>query len=284
MNQLATKNDDTSIVDIANTVRDQADKHFEWTMVERASDITPLITVAVPSFNQGSYLAEALESIIAQDLPVEIYVADGGSGDDSVNIIREFAPHLAGWRSHPDAGQSSAINECIAKGTAPYVCWLNSDDLLLPGGLQALLQALEQNPAYPAVYGRAWNLNEASGKTSPVWVESFDVKRLALRCIISQPATLIRRSAWEAVGGIDEHLHMVMDYDLWWRLYKKFGELGFVDDFVATNRAHAETKTRNNRRRHYREAMEIVHRHYGSVPLKWWLAQPYAVWFKALIR
>jgi glycosyltransferase involved in cell wall biosynthesis len=262
----------------------QADKKLEWVMTQGASSVAPLVTIAVPSFNQGRYLADALGSIFNQGLPVEVLVADGGSSDESVSIIEKFAPRLAGWRSHRDNGQSAAVNECVAKGHAPYVCWLNSDDMLLPGGLLALVRALEANPGLPAVYGRAWNLNERTGKKSPVWVEPFDVRRLALRCIIAQPATLIRRSAWDAIGGVDERLHMAMDYDLWWRLYKKFGELGFVDDFVAINRAHDDTKTRNNRRRHYSEAMKIVKRHNGSVPLKWWLAQPYAVWFKTLIR
>lgn len=95
---------------------------------------------------------------------------------------------------------------------------------------------------------------------------------------------MIRRSAWEAVGGVDAKLHMAMDYDLWWRLFKSAGPLHFVDDFVAVNREHEDTKTKTQRRRHYREAMAVVHRHYGSVPLKWWLAQPYAVWLKILMR
>jgi GT2 family glycosyltransferase len=244
----------------------------------------PLVTVAVPSFNQGSYLADALASIFRQGLPVEVFVADGGSSDHSVKIIQEFAPQLAGWRSHPDDGQSAAINECISRGRAPYVCWLNSDDMLLPGGLAELFGALEADSRLPAAYGGVWNLAGGKKKKSPAWVEPFDVRRLAIRCIISQPGTLIRRSAWETIGGIDENLHMAMDYDLWWRLYRNFGKLGYVDNFVAINREHAHTKTRNNRRQHYREAMEIVRRHHGSVPWKWWLAQPYAVWFKTLMR
>lgn len=243
----------------------------------------PLVTVAVPSFNQGRYLAEALESILGQGVPAEVFVADGGSTDGSPEIIRRFAPRLAGWRSHPDGGQSQAINECVAKGRAPYVCWLNSDDLYLPGGLAALLQALEADPSAPAVYGRAWNLFD-DGRRSAVWVEPFDVHRLAVRCIVSQPATLIRRAAWERVGGIDESLHMAMDYDLWWRLYKAGGPFRFVDRYVAVNRAHDLTKTRTHRRQHYREAIAVVRRHYGSVPLKWWLATPYAVWWKSLSR
>ena len=219
-----------------------------------------------------------------QNLPVEVFVADGGSSDNSLDVIRNWESRLAGWRSHPDEGQAAAINECIARGSAPYVCWLNSDDWLLPGGLARLVKELEARLDTPVVYGRSWNFIERSGKQRPVWVEPFNERRLALRCIVSQPATLIRRTAWEAVGGVDPALHMAMDYDLWWRLYKTVGPLHFMDEFVAVNREHRDTKTKSNRRRHYREAMNVVHKHYGRVPLKWWLAQPYAIWFKAVTR
>ena len=244
----------------------------------------PFITIVVPSYNQGQFLSEALDSIFEQNLPVEIFVMDGGSTDNSVEIIKTYADKLAGWRSFSDKGQAAAINEGIAKGTAPYVCWLNSDDLFLPGGLAHLLHALEGAPQHPAVYGRSWNKVEKSGRMYPVWVEPFNEHRLALRCIISQPATLIRRSAWEAIGGLDPTLYMTMDYDLWWRLLKNRGPLGFVDEFVAVNREHENTKTNTKRRQHYQEAMKVVRKYYGSVPLKWWLAQPYSVWYKSLIN
>lgn len=243
----------------------------------------PVITVAVPSFNQGRFLDDALESIFRQSLPLEVFLLDGGSTDNTLDVIRKWEQHLAGWRSHSDEGQAAAINEGIAQGRSPFVCWLNSDDLLLPGGLEKLLNVLERNPAAPAAYGRAWNLVERTGRRVPVWVEPFEERRLALRCIISQPATLIRRSSWELLGGLNESLHMAMDYDFWWRIYKTGGPLHFVNEFIAVNRDHCDTKTRNWRRMHYREAMEIVRKYHGSVPLKWWFAQPYAVWLKGIV-
>lgn len=244
----------------------------------------PLVTIAVPSFNQGRFLDDALTSIFQQQVPVEVFVLDGGSTDNSVEVIRKWESRLAGWRSEPDAGQAAAINEGIAQGHAPYVCWLNSDDWYLEGGLARLLNEISSHPEASAVYGRSWNFVQKSGERHAAWVEPFSEHRLAIRCIVSQPATLIRRSAWDLVGGVNGELHMAMDYELWWKLYKRAGPLIFIDDFVAVNREHEETKTKTQRRRHYQEAIKIVRKYYGRVPLKWWLAQPYAVWFKSLVR
>jgi glycosyltransferase involved in cell wall biosynthesis len=243
----------------------------------------PVVTVAVPSFNQGRYLGQALESLFAQDVPVEVYVADAGSGDESAEVIRRYQGRLLGWRSRADDGQAAAINEGIAHGSAPYVCWLNSDDWLLPGGLARLVAALEQDGAAPMAYGRVSDFVERNGRMKPVFVRPFNERLMAQLNIVSQPGTLVRRSAWEAVGGVDAELHLAMDYDLWWRLYRRFGAPRFVDDFVAVNRVHGATKTATQRARHYREAIGGVRRHYGRVPLKWWLFQPYAVWYRSLI-
>ncbi|QWF70862.1 glycosyltransferase [Methylomonas paludis] len=242
----------------------------------------PLITIAIPSLNQGCYLEQALSSVFAQNLNVEVFVLDGGSTDNSLAVIQRWQHRLAGWRSHTDQGQAAAINEGIALGSAPYVCWLNSDDWLLPNSLNKLLTALQNHPQAPAAYGRAWHVNQNTGTRKPVWVEPFNSRRLAWRCIICQPASLIRRSAWQSLHGLDPSLNLAMDYDLWWRLYKQFGQLLFIDQYIAVNRVHDQTKTHNQRFRHYQEAIAVVRKHYGRVPWKWWLAQPYAVWWKSL--
>ena len=252
--------------------------------INRFAVSLPLITIAVPSLNQGSFLEAALKSIFQVNLSVEVYVMDGGSTDCSLEIIRNWESRLSGWRSGPDLGQAAAINEGIALGTAPYVCWLNSDDRFLPDALQKLCKELEQAPLVPGVYGKAWNEFYPSGKLSNVWVEPFSASRLARRCIVSQPASLIRRSAWEKVGGLDEKLHMAMDYDLWWRIFKQVGPLSFVNEYIAVNSIHQVTKTNMLRGLHYKEAMAVVRTHYGSLPLKWWLYMPYSVWYKSLVN
>ncbi len=247
-------------------------------------DTNKLVTIVVPCFNQGRYLNDALESIFRQSIPLEVFVLDAGSTDNTIDIIHFWEHKISGWRSYIDSGQTAAVNEGIKLGSAPYVCWLNSDDWYLPEGLSKLLSALEDNPNSPAAYGKAWNFDQKSGRKKLVRVEPFDENRLALRCIVSQPATLIRRSAWEELGGLDETLHMAMDYDLWWRLYKFKGPMLYVDYFVAVNRDHDSTKTRNFRFQHYREAISVIRKYHGRVPIKWWLIQPYSVWFKTIKR
>ncbi len=246
------------------------------------SSPTPLVTIAVPSLNQGRFIGDALASIFAQDVPVEVYVADGGSSDGTLKNVEPWLPRLAGFRSREDRGQASAINEGIARGAAPYVCWLNSDDALLPGGLRILIDALEAHPEWPMAYGRAWNAGPDLRPTRRVWTQAFGEYRLAVRCIVSQPATLIRRSAWERVGGLREELQLALDYDLWWRIYRCCGVPGYVAQDVAVNRDHDATKTRLQRRQHCLEAIAVVREHYGSVPFKWWLAWPRSVWWRSI--
>ncbi len=166
--------------------------------------------------------------------------------------------------------------------------WLASTDEDLDAAARAwgrlLAAAGREIPRLRLPYGRTWNFAEETQRRKAAIVRPFDEWLMAQLCIVSQPGTLIRRSAWEALGGVDESLHMAMDYDLWWRLYKKFGKPAFVNEFVAVNREHRDTKTSSKRAAHYREAMAVVRKHYGRVPLKWWLAQPYAVWYRSLIR
>jgi hypothetical protein len=212
---------------------------------------------------------------------VEVFVLDGGSDDETPAVLERWKPRLAGWRSHPDDGQAAAINEGIALGRAPFVCWLNSDDWLLPGGLSHLLSALQGKPGAAMAYGQTWDWIEATGRRRRSLVLPFSEWLMARVNTISQPGTLVRREAWDAVGGVDASLHMAMDYDLWWRLYRHGGPPLRVPQLVAVNRVHGQTKTNTQRRRHYQEAMAVVRHHHGRVPFKWWLAQPYAVWWRS---
>jgi glycosyltransferase involved in cell wall biosynthesis len=243
-----------------------------------------LVTVAIPSFNQAVFLDEALRSIFSQDLPVEVFVADGGSTDGSVDIIRKWEQKLAWWRSCPDKGQSAAVNEAIGRGSAPYVCWLNADDFFLPEGLVRLWRALDAAPQHCMIFARASQCGAKGEKKGDYLTCAFSPYLFANRCTISQPATLIRRSAWDSVNGLDETLDLAMDYDLWWKLYYRFGQPLYLRVNVACARLHAYTKTSTRRLEQHRESMSVLERHCGRVPLKWYLAWPYSVALRTLLN
>src|SRR5688572_11561284 len=96
----------------------------------------PSITVITPSYNQGRYIEETIDSVLSQGYPsLEYIVIDGGSADNSVEIIRKYEPYLAYWVSEKDRGQAHAINKGLARSTGELWNWSNSDDVLAPGAL-----------------------------------------------------------------------------------------------------------------------------------------------------
>jgi glycosyltransferase involved in cell wall biosynthesis len=236
---------------------------------------SPLVTIAVPSYNQGGFLNDTLESIFKADVPVEVFVMDAGSTDHSVEVIEKWAPKLSGWRSHTDSGQAAAINEGISQGSAPYVCWLNSDDFFYPGGLKSLLSSLVSDPGKAYTYGKCWTVNVSGKKLAPYLTMGFSPRIFANFCFIAQPATLMTRVAWEQAGGLRETMQMAFDYDLWWRLHNTNGAPLYCREFVAATRKHGDTKTANGLDLHYEESMALVKEHWGRIPVKWRIALPF---------
>ena len=236
------------------------------------------IGIAVPSLNQGRFLGQALDSLLAQDADVQIAVLDGGSRDNSAEVIQRYEGRLAYWRAAPDRGQAAAINEGIARlAGASHVGWLNADDTFLPDALSKLSTYLDQHPECVAVFGRAHVIDESGRVVGEFPTCVFTRGHLARGSIICQPASLVRRSIWDTVGGLDESLHMCMDYDLWWRL-SAIGPIGFIEEIVACSRDHETTKTRRHKDLLYAEAFRVVRRHLGYVPWRWCLSETAYRW------
>ena len=96
----------------------------------------PKITVVTPSFNQGHYLEATFKSVLAQDYPnLEWFVVDGGSKDNSVDLIKQYEKHFTWWVSEKDRNHPHALNKGYEKATGEIFCFVNSDDLLRPGAL-----------------------------------------------------------------------------------------------------------------------------------------------------
>jgi GT2 family glycosyltransferase len=235
------------------------------------------IALAVPNLNQGRFLQAALDSIHASAHRVHVALLDAGSTDASREVIARSLAAFSYWRSHADDGQAAAVNEGIAELCArvsdvEFVGWLNADDFFLPGALDAMAGALEAHADWVAVTGGGVLADEHGRMAGVIETSRFSAERFATRCTICQPASLIRRGAWERIGGLDASLDMCFDYDLWWRL-ARLGPIGYLDRPLAASRDHRDTKTRGRRETYFREARRIVSRERGTVPWHWYISE-----------
>jgi len=208
---------------------------------------TPLVSIVTPSFNQGAFLQETIGSVLAQTYqPIEYLVIDGGSTDNSVEIIRSYAPRLAYWVSEPDRGQSHAINKGLHRSTGTIIGWLNSDDTLMPGAVARVVEAMQESPM--VIHGSV-RLIDAHSKViaRPKLAkrdQEFSMRTIIGEGLVNQPGSFWNRAAMEQAGVLDEDLNYIMDYELWVRMALAgagFRRLG--DPPLATYRLTSDTKT-----------------------------------------
>jgi GT2 family glycosyltransferase len=175
----------------------------------------------------------------------------------------------------PALPQAAAVNRGVAESRGELVLVLNADDVLFPNGVAALVAALDRAPAALAVYGEAVHIAQDDAVIERYPTRPFDADALRDECFICQPAAAVKRSAFDAVGGMDARLDYAMDYDFWIRL-SRLGLIVKTDDLVAGSRMHRDNKTLARRGAAHREIVRLLRKHYGYVPYAW--AYAYASW------
>ena len=204
----------------------------------------PKISIVIPSYNQGQYLEESILSVIGQQYPdLELFVVDGGSSDNSVDVIKKYEQHLKWWVSEKDKGQSEAINKGLKKATGEIVSWVNSDDLLMPGSLQVISSTFISAPGQVGlIHGGAIVFNADKIKETRLTYQSPNKEAYLGGMVFPQPAAFFRKSMVDKVGYLNEQLHYGMDYDLFMRLALVCDFLP-IDTVVAKYRLHQQSKS-----------------------------------------
>jgi len=227
--------------------------------------------IVIPNLNQSKFLGTALESLRYQSVPLEIAVMDGGSTDNFREVVEKHSDIITYLRSGLDEGQAAAIREGKDIISGDIVAWLNADDYYFPGALERVAACFEEDPELDVVYGDAVHVCPKGCFLSYFFgIQEFDKKDLTRSCFICQPACFVRRSAYEAVGGIDPTLQYTMDWDLWCRLSSGGAKFKYVRELFAAVRSYSGTKTLSGDWLRYKE-IRWIEKEYGNrpLPLSW---------------
>jgi len=240
----------------------------------------PRISIVTPSYNHGRFIEETIRSVLLQGYPdLEYIIIDGGSVDDSVEIIRKYEPWLAYWVSEPDQGPAEAINKGLRWATGEIMAWLNSDDTYLAGALKHVGIIFRQRPELEWMFGSAMFV-DVEGKPIGLYrgVDRPFIRKLQYwrGWDVPQPALFFRKDVFDEFGGLDESFHYAFDYEWVLRISNRDASSYHCSPaLLATYRRHMFSKTgtwRTSKPLFHRECARAILRYAPrSSWLFWWL-------------
>jgi glycosyltransferase involved in cell wall biosynthesis len=198
-----------------------------------------------PSYNQGEFIEETIRSVLLQGYPaLEYFIVDGGSTDQTIDIIRKYEPWLAYWVSQPDGGQAAAINSALKRSSGIWFQNINSDDMLLAGALRLVGQS---DTSADIVCGDVLEFSERNyNLVRNQRLSSRNLIRYQWRTPKSswhQPGVFMKRESLLALGGYDENLQYLFDFHLTCRFLERFSRVHYCGGTLVRFRLHSRSKS-----------------------------------------
>lgn len=218
------------------------------------------ISIVTPSYNQGKFIKDTIESVMAQNYDNwEHIIVDGKSSDDTVSILKKYS-HLK-WVSEKDNGSVYALNKGIKMATGDIIGWLNSDDYYEQNIFKDVVDAFE-NLNVNFVSGNQNFVDKDKNMVLKNFSLKFDYKYLTKfdPYVIRTPATFYSKNILEKVGYFAEDYKIVFDYDMFVKILKT-EDLKFVDKVFTNYRFHEGTLSLNNVKRQVGELLKISKQH-----------------------
>ena len=244
----------------------------------------PRISVITPSYNQGHFIEETIRSVLEQGYSnLEFSVFDGGSADQTVEVLKKYGAQLSFWRSERDEGQAAAINEGFRRATGDILCWLNSDDLHMGRTVWTVADLLGSCLDRPVVlYGACEMFDDQTQEKEIRLTTPFSQELLETTDFLDQPSVFWTRKAWEMVGPLDESLRYAFDWE-WFLRAGKVCRFTATDALLSRYRIHKAHKTGTGGKKRWIELLTVVRRHSSPVVVshyefvvgrncaRWWL-------------
>ncbi|MFA6246602.1 MAG: glycosyltransferase family 2 protein [Mucilaginibacter sp.] len=206
----------------------------------------PKISVITPSFNQGAFIEQTILSVIGQQYTdLEYIIVDGGSTDNTLDIIRKYDQHISFWVSEADSGQSHAINKGFARASGDILCWLNSDDYYLPGTLLDISNRISVTDA-ALLYGNCIHLNEKDNQMFGSFFDPLKNWDIEHGDFIIQPSSFWTKKAFALAGPLREDLHFGFDWEWYARARSKGVNFVPSEKYYSVYRIHGGQKSNDN--------------------------------------